>query len=148
MVVSNFCTRDFSASQTKNICLFFIGRSRTWKKHGFMEIPITELIFIQPSIMLTNYTAFHHADHFVLTRFAISPRKIFNRPKKKKTKKNFKHLQLIDSRQKRQQIEWYTKFMIHAGEYGTDIAREFCCWLILFYRIFFSGKENTVSLFK
>ena len=51
-----------------------------------MEMPITELKFTQPSIMLTNYTAFHHADPFVLTSFAISPRKIFNRPKKK-TKK-------------------------------------------------------------
>ena len=51
-----------------------------------MEMPITELKFTQPSTMLTNYTAFHHADPFVLTSFAISPRKIFNRPKKKQKK--------------------------------------------------------------
>lgn len=144
MVVSNFWTHDFSPSQRKNICFFFIRRSRTWKKHGFMEMPITELIFTQPSIMLSNYTAFHHTNPFVLTSFAISPRKIFNRPKTK-NKKNFKHLQSINSRRKRRQIQWYTKFLIHAAEYGNDIAREFCSWLILFYRI---GKGNTVSLFK
>ena len=38
--------------------------------------------------------------------------------------------------------------MIHSTEYGTDIAREFCSWLILLYGIYWSERENTSSLFK
>lgn len=49
-----------------------------WKKQSFIEITITELIFAHISIMLTDYLL------FILTSFAISPGKTFNRPKKRK----------------------------------------------------------------
>ena len=49
-----------------------------WKKQSSIEITITELIFAHISIMLTDYLL------FILTSFAISPGKTFNRPKKKK----------------------------------------------------------------
>ena len=80
--------------QRINICLFFKGSSRGWKKESFMEIAITELIFVQVSITLNNYLI------FILTRFAICPRREFNTPKKLK----FKDLQAIHNRQKRSNI--------------------------------------------
>ena len=64
----------------KTYVCFLLEEAERGKKHGFIEMPVTELIFIQPSIMLTNYLP------FVLTSFAISPRKTFNRPKKEQKK--------------------------------------------------------------
>ena len=49
-----------------------------WKKQSFIEIKITELMFPHISILLTDYLL------FILTSFAISPGKTFNRPKKRK----------------------------------------------------------------
>ena len=49
-----------------------------WKKQSFIETTITELMFAHISILLTDYLL------FILTSFAISPGKTFNRPKKRK----------------------------------------------------------------
>ena len=38
--------------------------------------------------------------------------------------------------------------MIHYTEYQSDIAREYCGWLILLYGVYWSGKENAASLVK
>lgn len=64
--------------------MFDFYRNEHRVEKSFIEITITELIFAHISIMLTDYLL------FILTSFAISPGKTFNRTKKKKKKENLR----------------------------------------------------------